>query len=53
LSGAKTEVSSAQRIVDIWLATPFAGGRHQRRIDKIHQIEADLGIQLNTARLDK
>lgn len=27
-------------IVDIWLHTEFAGGRHQRRIDKIHQREA-------------
>jgi ribose 5-phosphate isomerase B len=25
----------AKRIVDIWLSTPFDGGRHQRRIDKI------------------
>lgn len=23
------------RLVDIWLTTPFDGGRHQRRIDKI------------------
>lgn len=27
------------RIVEIWLRTPFEGGRHQRRIDKIHQLE--------------
>ncbi len=26
-------------IVDKWLHTPFAGGRHQRRVDKIMQIE--------------
>lgn len=26
-------------IVDIWLATKFEGGRHQRRIDKIHACE--------------
>ena len=25
----------AKRIVNIWLATPFEGGRHKRRIDKI------------------
>lgn len=42
LSGAKTEKLVAQQIVEIWLATPFAGGRHQRRIDKITQIEKDL-----------
>jgi len=44
LSGAKTEKRVAQQIVEIWLATPFAGGRHQRRIDKIRQIEKDLTI---------
>ena len=25
----------AQRIVNVWLTTPFEGGRHQRRIDKM------------------
>lgn len=25
--------------VDLWLATPFEGGRHARRIEKIHGIE--------------
>ena len=28
-----------KRLVKIWLETPFDGGRHQRRIDKIHAIE--------------
>lgn len=53
LSGAKTDGLLAQRIVEAWLATPFAGGRHQRRIDKIQQIEADLGIQLTHQRIKK
>lgn len=26
-------------IVDIWLKTAFDGGRHQRRVDKIHEAE--------------
>jgi len=26
-------------IVEVWLNTPFEGGRHQRRLDKIHGIE--------------
>lgn len=26
---------TAMRIVDVYLSTPFEGGRHQRRIDKI------------------
>ncbi|MGE5215661.1 MAG: ribose 5-phosphate isomerase B [Chloroflexota bacterium] len=47
LSGAKTEGALARQIVDTWLATPFAGGRHQRRIDKISQIETDLGTRLS------
>lgn len=29
----------AQAIVKTWLATPFGGGRHQRRVDKIMEIE--------------
>jgi ribose 5-phosphate isomerase B len=31
------------RIVDIWMRTEFEGGRHQRRIEKIRQIEKDCG----------
>ncbi len=29
----------AREILAIWLETPFAGGRHQRRVDKIRAIE--------------
>ena len=29
----------ARKIVDIWLATPFAGGRHQRRVDKMSELD--------------
>lgn len=29
----------AQAIVKTWLETPFSGGRHQRRVDKIMEIE--------------
>ncbi len=29
----------AHSILDAWLRTKFAGGRHQRRVDKIMQIE--------------
>jgi ribose 5-phosphate isomerase B len=31
------------RIVEIWLRTQFEGGRHQRRIEKIQQLEKDRG----------
>jgi len=29
----------ADEIVELWLTTPFAGGRHQRRIDQITEAE--------------
>jgi RpiB/LacA/LacB family sugar-phosphate isomerase len=45
LSGAKTAPALAREIIETWLATPFAGGRHQRRIDKITKVELDLGSQ--------
>lgn len=31
----------AKNIVDIWLETEFAGGRHQRRVDKINQLDRE------------
>jgi ribose 5-phosphate isomerase B len=31
----------ARAIVDKWLATKFAGGRHERRVEKISQIERE------------
>ncbi len=31
--------ATAMKIVDTWLKTEFAGGRHQMRVDKISQIE--------------
>ncbi len=31
------------RIVEIWLKTDFEGGRHQRRLDKIGEIEIEQG----------
>ena len=30
----------AERILDAWLATPFEGGRHERRIEKIETTDA-------------
>ena len=32
----------AAEIVNTWLNTPFEGGRHQRRLDKITQIDASI-----------
>lgn len=31
--------SLAKQIVKVWLATPFGGGRHARRVDKIGEVE--------------
>jgi len=33
------------QIVQVWLATPFDGGRHERRINKIYSIERSLGMR--------
>jgi ribose 5-phosphate isomerase B len=40
LGGRMLDEGTAVRIVDRWLNTAFGGGRHQRRIDKISEIEA-------------
>jgi ribose 5-phosphate isomerase B len=29
----------ADEILTLWLATPFEGGRHQRRLDQIREAE--------------
>ncbi len=31
----------ARQIVDTWLSTPFAGGRHARRVNKINALDED------------
>jgi len=35
-------VSQALKIVDIWLRTPFSGGRHARRIEKMETLKTDI-----------
>ncbi|MDR1485583.1 MAG: ribose 5-phosphate isomerase B [Planctomycetaceae bacterium] len=44
LSGEMLSEDMIFRIIDIWLKTPFDGGRHEKRIEKIEKIERDLGI---------
>lgn len=39
LGGRMLDQATALRIVDRWLSTAFGGGRHQRRIDKISEME--------------
>jgi RpiB/LacA/LacB family sugar-phosphate isomerase len=43
LAGATTDPALAREILEIWINTPFSGGRHQRRLDKITEIERALG----------
>ena len=41
LGARVTSAEEAFRIIEKWLATPAAGGRHQRRVDKIMAIERE------------
>jgi len=33
------DAAGMRQVVDAWLATPFAGGRHERRVQKIEAID--------------
>ncbi len=39
LGGRLLTESQAEDVLRVWLATPFAGGRHTKRVDKIAEIE--------------
>jgi len=39
LGGKMIGINLARQIVETWLKTAFAGGRHQRRVDKIMDVE--------------
>ncbi len=39
LGGRILDETDAAHIVQIWLDTPFSGGRHSGRLEKIHEIE--------------
>ncbi len=39
LGGRVLDLPRAKKIVEIWLSTPFDGGRHERRINKIFSLE--------------
>ena len=41
LAGRRTSPEDAEAIVAAFLATPFAGGRHTARVDKIRGLEAE------------
>lgn len=42
LAGRMTDADHAAGIVNVWLNTPFEAGRHQKRLDKIRDIETAL-----------
>jgi ribose 5-phosphate isomerase B len=42
MGGRVLEVSLAIEILETWLNTGFEGGRHQRRLDKINEIDTNL-----------
>ena len=42
LAGRKTDAATARGIIRVWLTTPFEGGRHQARLDKIRETELKL-----------
>jgi ribose 5-phosphate isomerase B len=41
--GARLDPALACEMVEVWLATPFGGDRHARRVEKITQIERTQG----------
>jgi len=43
LGGRLIPFELAAEIAALWLATPFAGGRHARRVDKINALDAAKG----------
>jgi ribose 5-phosphate isomerase B len=43
LAGRRTDAAAMEKIVKMWLSTEFEGGRHQRRLDKIREIEEKQG----------
>ncbi|MEA3470669.1 MAG: ribose 5-phosphate isomerase B [Thermodesulfobacteriota bacterium] len=40
LAGRRSDIESAKPIISAWLETEFEGGRHQRRLDKIGDMES-------------
>jgi ribose 5-phosphate isomerase B len=50
LGGRIVGFGLADEILAIWLETPFEGGRHQRRIDQIADIERQQHAPVNAAR---
>jgi ribose 5-phosphate isomerase B len=45
LSGEMLSEEMIIKLVELWLKTPFDGGRHETRINKITRIEEELGLK--------
>jgi ribose 5-phosphate isomerase B len=43
LSADMLSPRTVERMVEVWLSTPFEGGRHERRVEKIHELEGQAG----------
>jgi ribose 5-phosphate isomerase B len=43
LSADMLSPRTVERMVDVWVSTPFEGGRHERRVEKIHLLEKEIG----------
>jgi len=41
LGAKRNTIEEILKILDIWFKTPFDGGRHQRRIEKIKEVEEE------------
>jgi len=52
LSADRLDADTAWPIVEAWLATPFEGGRHQRRVEKIDSLTAGAGSFLHLEHSD-
>jgi ribose 5-phosphate isomerase B len=54
MGGRTTGPGVAVQILDIFLATPFEGGRHRRRVDKIEEpVTAKTGLGVRGSGLEK
>ena len=42
LSADMLSPRTVERMVEVWLVTPFEGGRHERRVEKIHELEQEI-----------
>ena len=50
MGGRIVATALADEILGLWLETPFAGGRHQRRLDQIAAIERSAGRRCSAHR---